>query len=82
MANTPETPDANRFYYIARRSCGCAVSYMSADNDTEEKRKQIARHTGDWHGAGYTVDRVTGDVVERDYGKPCPHGNGLKLIFE
>lgn len=70
------------FYYMARRDCGCAVAYIPADKDTEEKKKLIARRTGEWHRAGYNVERVTEEVVDRDYPPHCTHKNGLKLIFE
>ena len=78
MDQTPNTA----YYYLARKPCGCACAYISADNDTEDKRKLIARRTGEWHRAKYTVEYVTEEIVQRDYPPHCTHGNGMHLIFE
>jgi hypothetical protein len=78
---TETIPPANTGYsYVARKSCGCIVGAVS---DDPEQKKRTARRTGEWIQAGYTVERVTNDVVRAEYvGGKCPHQSRTQVLFE
>jgi hypothetical protein len=82
MAQSPapsESPTTPGYSYIARKSCGCIVGAVADDPD---QKKRTARRTGEWIQAGYTVERVTDDVVRAQYTGKCPHQSRTQVLFE
>lgn len=67
------------FSYVARRKpCGCMIAAIA---DDPNQTGAIARRTGEWILAGYTVEHVSDDVVRKEYGVKCPHNNLPKTQF-
>jgi hypothetical protein len=77
LIETTQNTDTG-YSYIARKSCGCIVGVVA---DDPNQRRRTARRTSEWIEAGFTVERVTDDVVREQY-KSCPHTVQPKLLFE
>jgi hypothetical protein len=82
MSQLPEPPitPSTGFSYVARKPCGCLIAAI-ADEPEPEKKKKIARVTGEWIQAGYTVEHVTDEVVRAEF-RSCIHKKQPQLLFE
>lgn len=67
------------YSYVARKACGCMVG---ATVDDPAHKKDVAREIAEWVREGLTIERVTHDVVRKEFmGSKCPHEPKQESMF-